>query len=193
VDTVSIPQWTTQGVLSPINPVAPAQTDRSPYLVTLTDLVLRYTTSKDRIQILRGFLEFRTKLHSALLDKGFQWIDGSFLEHIEMVEGRPPRDIDVVTFFHLPNGQTQADMVNKFPRLFNPTFTKADYSVDGYFVQLNVDKPESLVAQSTYWYSLWSHRCNGQWKGYLQIDLSSADDQVAQVNLERIMNSGGQP
>ncbi len=193
VDTVSIPQWTSQGVLSPFNPVAPTQTDRSPYLVTLTDLILRYATSEDRTQILHGFLDFRAKLHSAHIDNGFQWIDGSFLEHIEMIEERSPRDIDVITFFHPPNGRNQADMVHDSPRLFNPVHTKADYHVDAYFVQLNVDNPEILIEISTYWYSLWSHRRNGQWKGYLQIDLSSADDQVAQVNLERIMYSGGQP
>lgn len=190
---LSIPQWTSQGVLPPVNSVAPTAADRSPYPVTLTDLVLRYATSQARNRILRGFLEFRAALHSARLDKGFQWVDGSFLEDVQMIEGREPRDVDVVTFFHLPDGQTQEDLVRNSPRLFNPVDTKADYRVDAYFVQLNGNAPEPLVGQSAYWYSLWSHRRNGQWKGYLQIELSSANDQVAQANLEKMTSQGGQP
>ena len=41
-------------------------------------------------------------------------------------------------------------------------------------------------------YSLWSHRRNGQWKGYLQIDLSPIDDTVAEANLSKMLNKGGQ-
>ena len=58
---------------------------------------------------------------------------------------------------------------------------------------LNGDEPEPLVRQSTYWYSLWSHRRNGQWKGFLQIDLSPADDLIAEANLGKMLNKGGQP
>jgi hypothetical protein len=32
------------------------------------------------------------------LNQGFQWLDGSFAEQIELLEGRPPKDIDVVSF-----------------------------------------------------------------------------------------------
>ena len=72
---LSIPQWTAQGVLPPINSSIPTTTDRSPYEVSLTDVVLRYATSPERNAIFEGFLRFRAALHAAGLDKGFQWIE----------------------------------------------------------------------------------------------------------------------
>ena len=189
----AIPNWNPQGLIPPINPTSPTTADRSPYSVTLTELVLRFGSTTRRQTILSGLLAFRSALHSAGLTQGFQWVDGSFLENIEMLESRDPADADVVTFFYLPDGQTQQDLVNANPRLFNPSHTKADHHVDAYFVQLNGGVPEPLVGQSTYWYSLWSHRRNGQWKGYLQIDLSPTDDSVAEANLGKMLNKGGQP
>ena len=44
-----------------------------------------------------GFLSFRDALQATGLVKGFQWINGSFLENVEEVEERNPRDIDVVS------------------------------------------------------------------------------------------------
>lgn len=190
---VTIPNWNSQGVLPPINPATPTSSDRSPYPVSLTDLVLRFGTSLNRQTILAGFLEFRSALHTAGIVQGFQWIDGSFLENIEMIENRSPGDIDVVTFFHLFDGQTQEGLVRVKPRLFNSVHTRADYHIDAYFVQLNSSAPEPLVGQSAYWCSLWSHRRNGQWKGYLQLNLSSMDDHVARANLDKMTNYGGQP
>jgi len=153
--------------------------------------VLRFATTPDRQRILAGFLNFRAALHSAGLTQGFQWLNGSFVEDIEVIAGRGPHDIDVVTFFHLPPNQTQQTVSQAYPRLFRSGDTKADYQVDAHFVQLDGDLPEPLVGQSAYWYSLWSHRRNWQWKGYLEIDLSSSDDAVAKTNLDRIANHGG--
>ena len=189
----AIPDWNPQGVLPPINSTNPTSVDRSPYAVPITDLILHYGTTLRRQTILSGFLAFRAALHSAGLTQGFQWIDGSFLENIEEIERRDPGDVDVVTFFHLPNGQTQQDLLNVQPLLFNPADTKTNYHVDAYFVQLDGNTPEPLVEQSTYWYSLWSHRRNGLWKGFLQIDLSPTDNAVAKANLDKMSNQGGQP
>ena len=33
------------------------------------------------------------------IGSGFQWLDGSFLENVEMTEKRDPGDLDLVTFF----------------------------------------------------------------------------------------------
>ncbi len=181
--SVAIPAWTPEGVLPPINPASPTSTDRSPYEVTLTDLVLHFSTSVDRRTILTGFLSFRAALHKLGLVQGFQWLDGSFLENVETSENRSPRDIDVVTFFHLPNGSTQQSLLQQDPRLFDPRETKHNYHVDAYFVQLDAGSPELLVARSTYWYSMWSHRRSGEWKGFLQIQLAPGEDSVAQANL----------
>ena len=135
-----------------------------------------------------GFLGFRDALQATGLVEGFQWINGSFLENVEEVEERNPRDIDVVTFFHLPDGEDQESLLQASPRLFDQQAMKADYHVDAYFVQLSTTAPESLVAQSTYWNSLWSHRRNGQWKGYLRVDLAPADEQAARANIGLMLN-----
>ena len=182
---VAIPDWNAQGILPPVDPDDPTSPDRSPYTVSLVDLVLRYGFSPQRIQILRGLLEFRAALHKTGLVNGFQWVDGSFLEKIETIENRAPNDVDLVTFFCLPKGVTQQALADSAIRLFDPIQTKTVYHVDAYFVELTSTTLEPLVNQSTYWYGLWSHRRNGQWKGYLQIDLSSGEDQVAGVNLAK--------
>jgi hypothetical protein len=97
----------------------------------------------------------------------------------------------VVTFFRLPAGQTQASLLARNRPLFTPTDTKAAFHVDAYFVQLDETLPESLVERSAYWYSLWSHRRSGEWKGYVQLDLSSADEAIAWGNLKSPQGAGG--
>ena len=71
---------------------------------------MRFGDTVARREILKGFLNFRTALHAAGLVKGFQWVNGSFVEHTVQRENREPRDMDVVTFFDIPEGQTQATM-----------------------------------------------------------------------------------
>ena len=188
-----IPNWSPRGVLPPVPSGTAAPQNRSPYSVSLIDFVLRFSDTKPRREIVSGFLEFRGALQTLGLVKSFQWIDGSFVEDIETVEGRAPVDIDIVTFFHLPGDKDQATLHQHSPRLFHPAATIEDFRVDAYFVQLNTAAPESLVARSAYWYSLWSHRRDGQWKGYLQIDLSPADEEVAKAQLNDMRNERGQP
>ena len=189
----AIPNWNSSGVLPPINPASPASADRSPYEIAITDLVLHFNTSAERQTILAGFLDYRQALHGIGIERGFQWLNGSFLENVESTENRPPRDIDVVTFFHLPSGQTQRSLVQQYRALFVPRETKNSYRVDAYFVQLDAGSPEPLVSQSTYWYSMWSHRRNGEWKGYLRVDLSPTNDRAARANLVSSPGHGGQP
>jgi hypothetical protein len=188
--TASIPNWNAQGVLPPNDPVDPTSVERSPYAVSLTDFVLHFGTTEKRQTILQGFLEFRATLHAAGLVKGFHWVDGSFLEDIETIENRAPADMDVVTFFHLPQGQTQRSFHSTHPDLFNHADTKSRFHVDAYFVPLDDNPPAHLVERSAYWYSLWSHRRNGQWKGYLRIDLLATDDATASAELREAAGEG---
>ena len=190
--TLSIPQWTAQGVLPPIVPGTSTTADRSPYKVPLTDVVLQYATSPERNAIIEGFLRFRAALHEAGLDKGFQWIDGSFLENIEVMENRPPNDMDVVTFYHLPPGKTQQSILDAAPQLFSNEHSKQAYQIDAYIVQLNNQSPEQLFKVSTYWYSLWSHRRNDLWKGYLQVDLAPDEDDIARTSLDAKQGEAGE-
>jgi len=187
----TIPDWTPNGLIPPINALTPTSVDRSPYTVSLTDLIIHFSTSPERIQILDGLLRYREALHKSGLICGFQWLDGSFLENIESLEGRNPGDIDVVTYYHLPTGKSQFDLLQAQPATFDHGKVKAEYHVDSFFVQLSSAAPESLVERSAYWYSVWSHRRDGIWKGFLQIDLAPNEDTVAMVNLNVGMVTGG--
>ena len=190
--TVRIPDWNAQGVLPPHDPVDPTAVERSPYTVSLTDFILHFGTTGKRQTILLGFLDFRATLYEAGIVNGFQWVDGSFLEDIETIENRDPADMDVVTFFHLPQGQTQQSFASAQPDLFNHSHSMSRFHVDAYFVPLDDNPPAQLIERSAYWYSLWSHRRNGQWKGYLQIDLSATEDENARAEIQKMIGEGGE-
>ncbi|MFH1115670.1 MAG: hypothetical protein V1792_17310 [Pseudomonadota bacterium] len=191
---VAIPSWNVRGVLPPVNPTLPTSSDRSPYPVTLIDFVTRFATSPERIAILQSFLNFRNALHGAGLTRGFQWINGSFVEHVELIGGRPPADIDLATFYYRPTGvASQQQLVNQSPLVFNAAHAKATYNVDVYFIELNGSYLEPLIERVTYWNSVWSHRRNHLWKGYLQLDLSPDEDTTTQAILTKIVDPGGQP
>lgn len=118
--TVAIPAWSSAGVLPPIRPSAPGHSaDRSPYVVDLAMVMDRFATSAARMTILDGLLRFRANLHAAGVVSGFQWLDGSFLEDIETLENRAPKDMDVVTFFDLPHGQDQSSLAQNHGLLFD--------------------------------------------------------------------------
>jgi hypothetical protein len=177
---VAIPEWTAGGVLPPIDALDPTSTSRSPYRVSPTDLVLRFGTSPERKSILNGFLGFRAALHDVGLTEGFQWLDGSFLEQVEILESREPRDIDVVTFFRLPAGETQRSIHARKPELFDHDYVASTYFVDSYFMHLDSDDPRNMVWWSAYWYSVWSHRRNYIWKGFVELDLRDQGDATAE-------------
>lgn len=187
----AIPAWTAEGLLPPINATQPVSTERSPYIVSLTDCVLRFGESHERRKILDGLLRYRAALHSLGLISGFQWLDGSFLEHVERTEERHPNDVDVVTFYRLPLGRSQRDLLAAQPALFDPAHVKATYLVDGYPEHLGMD-PVRLTRRSAYWYSVWSHRRNQVWKGFIQVDLAPAEDAAAAATLVSL-STGGRP
>ena len=174
--TVAIPEWNTLGLLPPIDPAQPSSIERSPYQVTLLDVVMRFATSTERRRVLHGFLDYRVALRNMGLVQGFQWLDGSFTEHVELLERRAPRDIDVVNFVHIPEEFAPSD---EQMALLEHDAAKEKFSVDSYFVELNLLEPHAIVGISAYWYSMWSHRRNQAWKGYLQIDLNPEQDQGA--------------
>ena len=188
----TFPGWDATGIIPPSDPDDPVGTARSPYLVSLLALTARLGNTEARRSLLQGLLDFRAGLHVAGLTHGFQWIDGSFAENIEEMAERPPNDIDVVTFFHIPDGHTQGSLLQDFPNLFIPEKAKDRYGIDAYFVPLNQIPVESVIEYTAYWHSLWSHTREGLWKGYLQVDLSDADDAAARVDLEQATDEEGQ-
>jgi len=159
-----IPEWNISGVLPPIRPGEAGHShDRSPF----------------KVSILRGLLNFRKALYQTGIYQGFQWFDGSFLENVEILESRSPKDIDVVTFFQIPKGQNQTSLLAQAPGLFDPDQTKSNFKVDAYYCSLGEPATDTYVRQIAYWHSLWSHRRNGIWKGFVQVNLSESEDDVA--------------
>jgi hypothetical protein len=175
-----IPDWNISAVLPPVRPGAPGHSpDRSPYKASFSEIIDKFATSAPRIEILRGFVNYRIELRRRGISQGFQWLDGSFMENKEVLLSEPPRDVDVVTFFHLPSGTDEATFSKTVLDLFDITNTKSLYHVDAYGCVLGVSMGESHVSTISYWYSMWSHRRNGLWKGFVQMDISKDEDDIA--------------
>jgi hypothetical protein len=170
-----LPNWNAMGVLPPIGDAFPMGGANSPFKVSLKNFVLRFGDTPDRKRILQGFLNYRKALHEHGLVEGFHWINGSFSENVEEREGRSPNDIDVVTFSNIEDSQEEQKALLSLG-LVSP-FSKR-FLVDGYFVSLRAS-PENLVSRSIYWYSLWSHRRDELWKGFVQISLEPTEDEEA--------------
>ena len=188
----TFPGWDAAGVIPPNNPDDPVGAARSPYAISLSDLFARLGNTEPRRDLLEGLLDFRARLRAVGLNQGWQWIDGSFVENVEETAGRPPDDIDVVTFFQIPDSHTEESLLQDFPELFDTAQVKDRYGIDAYFVTLNQTTVENIVANTAYWHGLWSHTRDGLWKGYLQIDLNDGDDATARAVLARMAAEGGQ-
>ena len=179
-----IPDWDPSGLLPPFIGAPASGGQRSPYQVGLTDLVLRYSDTASRRILLNGLMDFRAALHTVGLRQGFQWVNGSFIEHTMHRSQQEPRDIDIVTFFSLPDTLEEPQLMKDYPLLFNPPANKQRYGVDSYFVGLDSTDISYLVRRIVYWYGLWSHDRTNQWKGYLQIDLSDIEEATARAALD---------
>jgi hypothetical protein len=164
----------------------------SPYLVGSSQLVQRFAINRERRVILEGLFRYRAELRGLGFLRGFQWLDGSFVEDVETREGRAPGDIDLVTFAHPLAGMSKEDMsamLASRPDLFVHERCKESFHCDTSIVNLTT-APEWLVAQTRYWYGLYSHRRgDALWKGLLQLPLES-DDEVARAMLDLLMSEG---
>lgn len=151
----------------------------SPYRCTTEELCRRFSTSNARREILRGFMSLRGELLELGVE-GFQWLDGSFVEDIETLDSRVPRDIDVVTFVSRPSDPSGVNSIlGPRPELWRLPMVKQAFHVDHYVIPLGSD-PEALINHAQYWYGLFSHRRDGTWKGMLRVELeATADDSAA--------------
>ena len=174
-----IPRWNANGLLPPYLGDPASSVSRSPYPISLADLVSQFGYTPTRCQILSGFLNFRAALHQAGLVQGFQWVNGSFVADIMKIENREPRDIDVVTCFHLPEGYNQRDFARIHSELFDHARNKSLYDTDTLFQVLDNNDSRYLANRFAYFNGLWSHTRQGEWKGYLELDLSADEDAVA--------------
>jgi Family of unknown function (DUF6932) len=180
-----IPDFDHNGVLPPHLGLPTESAHLSPYPATVAELCQRFSFSQERQTILDGWLNLRHGLRTLGYQQGFQWIDGSFVEDVENDErGRPPGDIDVVSFlFPSRLSVTQMD-VNLLRILSNRAATKAEFHVDHFIVLLNASGV-SIVEQTRYWCGLFSHRrLDSIWKGMLKVELGSqADDDASRQHL----------
>lgn len=180
-----IPELNQSGVLPPFiteqSPTDPA--GMAPYRSSISEFILRYAQSAERIAILKGLLAYRKKLKETGITEGFQWIDGSFVENVEENLGRPPNDIDIVTFALRPTESDEIwrDLVSKNSELFNPEISKKEYICDAYFVDLSTH-PIHVVNNTKYWFGLFSHQRESYlWKGMIEIPIVSDDDEAINI------------
>lgn len=59
----------------------------------------------------------------------------------------------------------------KAGQVFDQKHLKENYSIDGYFSVLGQPVDARQVQSIAYWYSMRSHRRDGLWKGFVQVDL----------------------
>src|SRR5687768_15782472 len=145
-----IPPYDANGVLPPHLGNPTNSLEVSPYRTDVLEICVHFATTPERIAILQGFLRLRAAFASGGMSQGFQLLDGSFLEDVETTEGRPPRDLDVVTmFWQFPIAQQQA-LVHSIPDLNDRNQLKANYGVDHYFFDAGVH-PQLTVELSQYW------------------------------------------
>jgi hypothetical protein len=179
MDGFVIPEYTRDGFLPPFMGDALSPEDRSPYLVTPQELVSLFGTSPERRALIRGFLAFRRRLRLFGFVEGFQWIDGSFVEQVELKRGRPPADIDVVTFVGPAVGYATQEAFEAAcracPEIFEAAKVKRAYGCDAYFVNLT-SAPGFVVDRVAYWAGLLSHTRTKAWKGILALDLCDDGD-----------------
>ncbi|WP_254849477.1 DUF6932 family protein [Pseudomonas aeruginosa] len=173
-----IPLWNHQGIIPPIDESNPTSPVRAPYQTDVVQIVERYATTFERCDVLEGFLSHRAQIHRMGIASGFQWLDGSFMENVELLERRHPNDMDVVMFADIPKAVEQALQPQDIQMLVDNPWIKENYKVDFYLLPLS-ESPETLIEMAAYWYSMWSHRRSMQWKGFLSVRLESGLDQNA--------------
>ncbi|TCW50800.1 hypothetical protein EDC53_102368 [Phytobacter diazotrophicus] len=184
-----IPPFSVSGVLPPFVGEEPAiPSAQAPYRITMLELVQRFAISLERIAILEGLFEYRSKMRS-LNVMGYQWLDGSFVEDCERTRGRAPADIDLITFAYRPRDEEGqfidagafVELMDLHPDLFESETAKQVYMCDAYYVDFN-QAPHTLAAAVTYWCNLFSHsRMQNLWKGILQVDLNVDDSEAIAI------------
>lgn len=172
-----VPPFNAGGVIPPYAGGPLSRSDRSPYDVTMGFLVRTFGTTRDRLRLLRGLVEYRRTLFGGGFLVGYQWIDGSFVEACEVTRGRSPGDIDIATLFHRPlrfqmdRNLWQSEATTIFATHFHRAHCKSNYLCDTFPIDLDKD-PAKIVEDVTYWFSLFSHqRVTHIWKGLLRLQL----------------------
>lgn len=173
-----LPEFNASGVLPPFVGENPGMERNlaSPYETTMRGFVNQFGQSPSRRNILRRLLAYRQALRNIGITTGFQMFDGSFVEDCERLRARSPSDLDVVTFSHLPVLPHQVtEFAQQNAALFDRDTVKEEYCCDSFFIDLTKDA-RYVVADTMYWYGLFSHqRDTFMWKGLVTVPLMSDD------------------
>jgi hypothetical protein len=182
-----IPSFNHSGVLPPFLPgEEPTKSAAmAPYRASITEIAQEFARTPERTRILTGLLDFREIMREVGIDVGFQWVAGSFMEDCEGNRGRPPRDVDVVTFARRPAQHIQQNEWSQFvttnQAIFSPSAVKRAHNCDAFYVDLMLP-PELVVSRSRYWFGLFSHqRSTHLWKGIVEVPLVDDDDQARAI------------
>lgn len=146
----------------------------SPYKSDIVEFCQHFAKTPERIAILKGFVCFRLECLKFGIQCGYQWIDGSFVENVEVARSRAPHDIDVVTMFALSDVSMQVVIANNFPAFVKPSLSKMLYNVDHYPCLVN-DTPFGTIESVKYWNQLFGHNREGIWKGMVELPLYNND------------------
>lgn len=186
---MAVPAFDRRGLLPPFLGADSATTlaARSPYAASLTDLVSALGTTPVRCNLLYNLIKYRGLLDSFGYVDGMQFIDGSFVEDVELREARDPGDIDVFSFLVRPiqyHGNDALWRATGFPQwtseVANQALNKQRFQLDVYAIAVDQAGPLQLINETIYWYSLFSHRrVTQEWKGFVAVPLNAADDQTA--------------
>jgi hypothetical protein len=182
-----LPHFDARGLLPPISGGDDTNSDRSPYFCTMTELCSAMGSSDHRKLLLRNLIDYRAVIASDDFIDGVQFINGSFVENIELTEGRDPNDIDVFSILMPPQKYVNAPALWQSNGIAfwqneiadNPK-NRVRFSLDVYGLIVNVANLGLFLRQSLYWYSLFSHKKSSrEWKGFVAVPLNVIDDQTA--------------
>ncbi len=189
---MAIPAFDQRGLLPPFMGPSATTGDRSPYFVTTVDLVRRFAINEHRRKLLRNLIDYRSLLAGEGYQEGIQFVDGSFVENVEMNQNRSPGDIDVFSFLNLPqkylsdpNLWIECGSALWQDEIINRRKNKERFAIDSYAVLIEELGFDQLLQQTIYWYSLFSHqRETFAWKGFAAIRLDPASDKAALAELD---------
>jgi uncharacterized protein DUF6932 len=146
----------------------------SPYECSTRELCDKLGTTTERRKLLTWLLDVRERIvKESRGTTGFQLIGGSFLEQIEVLENRPPRDLDIVTVFGFGQTPEQAPERN---------------SPEAGLINVSGAASPKVLRSIIFWTQEWiqrlSHTRDGRWRGMLKIELNTPlDDARARMIL----------
>lgn len=169
-----IPNFDHNNVLPPHLSNPTVRADLSPYISDTLEFSKRFATSKERVDILKKYLLFRSRINQVGLIDGFQWLDGSFTQNIEKSESRPPKDLDLITFYAGLTQKMINDILKNFEEFINSRLSKSVYKLDHFGIDYGMNSNrESIIENTRYWLQLFTHTRLSVWKGMVRIELNT--------------------